>query len=217
MTLTADRWAGPRGEAMTTLLRTVGFISLVAALGCGGSDEPEPLFTPENTGGGGGSAASTSGSPVHERGDDSVTANVGPAGGVLELSNGAKLEIPAGALGDEVEVVFGLGARTQAFANRDYERTIGPTLIIQPSMVMQPGKRAVLSAPLVSIPRPYTEEDVTLATEEVDEYDPQSDVRTTVQTVWQYNAASVQGGRLTAELQAVPGMRVQFLLSRDEE
>ena len=202
---------------MKTVLRTVGFIWVIAALGCGGSDEPEPLFTEENVGGGGGSQPAGGGAAVHERGDDSVTATVGPAGGTLELSNGAKLEIPQGALGDQVDVIFGVGSRTQAFANREYERTIGPTLIIQPSMVMQPGKRATLSAPLSSIPQPFTEEDVALATEEVDEYDPQSDVRNTVQTVWQYNAASVQGGRLVAELQEIPGFRVQFLLSQDEE
>ena len=202
---------------MTKLLRTVGFIWVVVALGCGGSDEPEPLFTEENVGGGGGSAPASTGGAVHERGDDSVTATVGPAGGTLELSNGAKLEIPQGALGDEVEVIFGLGSRTQAFANREYERTIGPTLIIQPSMVLQPGKRATISAPLASIPQPFTEDDVTLATEEVDDFDPQSDVRNTVQTIWQYNSASVQGGRLVAELQQIPGFRVQFLLSQDEE
>lgn len=201
---------------MTTALRTVGFLLLTAAVGCGGSEEPEPLFTEEGMGGGSGGSEPAAGAPVHERGDDSVTASVGPAGGTLELSNGAKLEIPAGALGEQTDVIFGIGARTQAFANRDYERTIGPTLIIQPSIVLQPGKRAVLSAPLSSIPQPYTEEDVALATEEVDDHQ-QSDVRNTVQTMWQYNDAAVQGGRLTAELQEIPGMRVQFLLSQDEE
>lgn len=188
-------------------------LGLVGAVGCGGGNESEPLFTPENTGG---EAATRSAGPVHERGDTSVTATVGPAGAVLELSNGARLEIPQGALGDEVELVFGLGARTQAFSNRDHERTVGPTLIIQPALVAQPGTRIVLSAPVAAIPQPFTEEDVTLATETVDEMDPRADVRPTVQTIWQYAPASVQGGRLTAELQELPGMRVQFLLSRSE-
>jgi hypothetical protein len=181
--------------------------------GCGGDSGADPLFTPENTGGGesGGSSG-----PVHERGDASVQVTVGPAGGVLELSNGAKLEIPAGALGDSVDVIFGVGSSTQAFANRENERTLGPALLIQPALIAQPGARIKISAPVGPIPQPFTEDDVTLATETVDEMDPMSDVRPTVQTIWQYASASVEGGRLVAELQELPGMRVQFLLSRDE-
>lgn len=194
-----------------TLIATL--LAASAIVGCGGGSEPEPLFTPENTGGGEGSGAA---SPVHERGDTSVQATVGPAGAVLELSNGAKLEIPAGALGDRVEIVFGIGSQTQAFSNRENERTLGPTLLVQPALVAQPGARIKVSAPAGPIPQPFTEDDVTLATENVDEMAPMSDVRTNVQTVWQYANASVQGGRLVAEVQELPGMRVQFLLSRDE-
>lgn len=190
---------------------TISLLAVLAVAGCGGS-EPDPLFTPENTGGG---EASTVG-PVHERGDTSVQATVGPAGAVLELSNGAKLEIPAGALGDEVDVIFGLGRQTQAFSNRPNERTLGPTLIVQPALIAQPGERIEVSAPVGMIPQPFTEEDVTLATENIDEMDPMSDVRDTVQTIWQYGNASVEGGRLVAEVQQLPGMRVQFLLSRNE-
>lgn len=187
-------------------------LSVLVGLGCG-DNQPEPLFTPENTGGG---EAPRTGSPVHERGDTSVTATVGPAGGVLELANGAKLEIPAGALGDDVDVIFGIGSQTQAFANREYERTIGPTLLVQPALVAQPGARIKVSAPMGSIPQPFTEEDITLATEAVDEMDPMSDVRTNIQTIWQYANADVIGGRFVAEVQDLPGMRVQFLLSRSE-
>lgn len=189
-------------------------LSVLVGFGCGGDNEPEPLFTPENTGTGG--EAPGGGRAVHERGDASVTATVGPAGGVLELSNGAKLEIPAGALGDEVEVIFGIGSQTQAFANRDFERPMGPTLLIQPALVAQPGARIKVSAPMGSIPQPFTEEDITLATEAVDEMDPMSDVRTNIQTVWQYANAEVVGGRFVAEVQELPGMRVQFLLSRSD-
>ena len=190
-------------------------LSVLVGLGCGGDNEPEPLFTPENTGGGE-APVGRAGSPVHERGDTSVSATVGPAGAVLELSNGAKLEIPAGALGDEVDVIFGIGSQTQAFANRDFERPMGPTLLIQPALVAQPGARIKVSAPMGSIPQPFTEEDITLATEAVDEMDPMSDVRTNVQTVWQYANAEVVGGRFVAEVQELPGMRVQFLLSRSD-
>ncbi len=197
-----------------SMVATLSALAVAGALGCGGSSEPEPLFTPDNTGG---EASPQASSPVHERGDSSVTATVGPAGGTLELSNGAKLEIPAGALGDEVEVIFGLGAQTQAFSNRDYERTVGPTLIVQPALVAQPGTRVAVSAPLSGIPQPFTEQDVALAVETVDEMDPMADVRPTVQTIWRYAPASVAEGRLRAELQELPGMRVQFLLSRSEE
>jgi hypothetical protein len=189
-------------------------LSVLVGFGCGGDNEPEPLFTPENTGTGG--EVAPRGGMVHERGDSSISATVGPAGAVLELSNGAKLEIPAGALGDEIDLVFGIGSQTQAFANRDFERAVGPTLLIQPALVAQPGARIKVSAPMGPIPQPFTEEDITLATEAVDEMAPMSDVRTNIQTIWQYATAEVVGGRFVAEVQELPGMRVQFLLSRSD-
>jgi len=190
------------------LFATVAVLSLA---GCGGdgSAEERPGMPPDDTTAGGNDTG-----PVRVSGDDAATATVGPAGGVLELSNGARLEIPEGALGSPTEVVFGRGAQTQAFSNREGERTIGPTLLVQPALVAQPGTRFGISAPFAMLPDGYSEEDVALATEEVDQMEQQSDVRGTQATRWQYNPARIDGQRIEAEIGALAGMRVQFLLSR---
>src|SRR3954453_19737192 len=53
---------------------------------------------------------------VHKRGGEKLTAEIGSAGGTLELDNGARLEIPAGALSESVQITFAAGARTTAFS-----------------------------------------------------------------------------------------------------
>src|SRR5512138_3308506 len=61
-------------------------------------------------------------------GDHEATARVGRLGGTLEIGNGATLSIPAGALSQTVEVVFGLAPQTNAFNNHFDEEEVGPTL-----------------------------------------------------------------------------------------
>ncbi len=48
--------------------------------------------------------------PVSASGSGEARAIVGPAGGTLSLTNGARLEIPAGALAREVEISLHVGA-----------------------------------------------------------------------------------------------------------
>jgi len=183
---------------------------LAVAMGCG-SSTPETEDVTDL--GNGGSDQGTPTGPVNERGDDSAVATVGPAGGTLSLSNGALLEVPQGALAEPVEIIFGRGTQTQAFSNREDERTIGPTLIIQPAVVAEPGTRIRISAPLVSIPGGFSESDLALAVEEADDSQ-RSDVMGTTTTRWQYADASVSGGRMRAELESLGGFRVQFVVSR---
>ena len=150
---------------------------------------------------------------VHKRGAQKLIVEVGAAGGTLELDNGARLVIPEGALPQNVEVTFSEGARTTAFSNHEYERPIGPTIEISPEIELAAPVR--VSVPLEKIPDGFDEGDLTLGMEVV-----ASTQRAVqgygVQTRWDYLAAAAEGGRAVADLQQVPGYRVQFVVSKSE-
>jgi hypothetical protein len=177
------------------------------ALGCGGSQPAsktaanyEPGVTNEAT------------SEVHKRGDKKLIAEIGPPGGTLELANGARLTIPLGALSETVEITFAEGARTTAFANHEYERVIGPTLEIGPEASLS--GPVTVSVPLSTIPEGFGEKDLTLGMEVPS--DTQRLEMQGVQTRWDYLPAQSQSGRAVAEITAVPGYRVQFLVSKND-
>ena len=137
---------------------------------------------------------------------------VGSPGGTLSLSNGARAEFSPGALSETTQVHFSLGTQTQAFNNRDYEKPVGPTLHLQPGMVLAGGSVTV-SIPAAPIPSGFNEEQLTLALE-IPAEEQRSEVMGSTQTTWSYVAAHSANGRFTADLtEAVPGMRLQFLVS----
>src|SRR5262245_59321116 len=121
-------------------LRWIALVSLVSACGASAPPPPPPVTI----------AAEVTPRPVRKRGGDTLIARVGRAGGPLELDNGARLDIPAGALDEEVEVTFADGTRTTAFANRDFERPLGPTLEIAPELTLTGPVR--VSIPLRDMP-----------------------------------------------------------------
>lgn len=184
-------------------------LALVSA--CGGS-APAATYTPSSTPV---EETEVGDDPpaVHKRGAQKLIAAVGPKGGTLELDNGARLEIPAGALAEAVEVTFAEGGRTTAFSNREYERPLGPTLEVAPAMAVQSPIR--VSIPLTKMPDGFSPADVALGLEV-----PSSAHRAVqgqaVQTRWDYLSASSQSGRAIAELSEVPGYRVQFVVSKNE-
>jgi len=150
-------------------------------------------------------------SVVYKRGGKKLIVEVGRAGGKLELDNGARLDIPSGALSETVEITFAEGQHTTAFANHEYERPVGPTLEIAPALALnQPFK---VSVPLSRLPEGFAEKDLTLAAEVVS--DTQRAVQMTgTQTRWDYFPAVSESGRAVAELAQVPGYRVQFVVSQ---
>lgn len=155
----------------------------------------------------------SSSSEVHKRGGKKLIVQVGPRGGTLELGNGARIAIPEGAFNETVEVTFAEGARTTAFANHEYERTVGPTLEISPEVSL--GAPLQISVPLGSLPEGFTDTDLTLGLEVV--AGEQRAVQTAnVQTRWDYLPASNKSGRAVAEISSVPGYRVQFLVSKND-
>lgn len=183
-----------------------GVSAVIAA--CGGASQPSPQtaanYEPAVT--------SRATSEVHKRGDKKLIAEVGPPGGTLELSNGARLTIPVGALSETVEITFSEGARTTAFANHEYERTIGPTLEIGPEASLSAPVQ--VSVPLASLPEGFGEKDLTLGLEVPSEN--QRLEMQGVQTRWDYLPAQSRSGRAVAEINSVPGYRVQFLVSKND-
>ncbi|MFT3928007.1 MAG: hypothetical protein QM778_36100 [Myxococcales bacterium] len=150
--------------------------------------------------------------PVHKRGGDKLTVEVGSAGGTLELDNGARLEIPAGALAEPVTITFSAGARTTAFSNKEHERPLGPTLAIAPEFELS--SPATISVPARDIPDGFAEKDFALGLEQLGSQ--RAVEMQGTQTRWDYFPAAAQSGRAVAQLAQVPGFRLQFLVSKSE-
>ncbi len=181
--------------------------------GCGGGSA--------NQGSGGGGGGSTGGgggaadpNPVFLTGDRLVEAELAGPGGTLTLGNSARVEFPAGALGEPVEVHFSVQEQTQAFNNRDYEKPVGPTLHLQPGINLAGGPVEV-SIPATSIPSGFTEDNLMLAIE-IPAETQRSSVMGSTQTTWTYLPAHSANGRFVSELtDVVPGMRLQFVVSEE--
>lgn len=184
--------------------------SCVLLSACGGAAAPAATSAPSTTPV---EARAQSLPPVHKRGSQKLIAAVGPAGGTLELDNGARLSIPAGALSENVEITFAEGARTTAFSNREYERPVGPTLEIGPELAVSAPFE--VSIPVSQLPEGFEAKHLALGLEL-----PSSTQRAmegqSVQTRWDYADASDAGGRAVAPLPQIPGYRVQFVVSKSD-
>lgn len=193
------------GETMNQLRTTsIGLILLILAA-CG-SSESRPAHIPPP-----GNETVTPAGPASVRGDRAAVGPVGPAGGVFTLANGARLEIPRGALDEEVDFTFGIGAETSAFNNRDNMELMGPILMAMPGLESGGGE-FTLSAPVGAIPSGFTEDDLQLAVEIQDEQQRGFSAETTA-TVWEYLPATLSGNTATATLPIIPGERFQFVVN----
>jgi hypothetical protein len=190
-------------------LRWIAGLGLVAA--CGGSTPQSSYATTTPA-----SEEKTTNVPeVHKRGSDKLVVVVGPAGGTLELDNGARLAIPAGALAEAVEITFANGARTTAFSNHDYERPIGPTLdvVIEGEGVQQAPLE--VSIPIPKLPEGFAEKDLGIGVEVPAQQRAVQGQGTN--TRWDYLTAKASGsGRAVASLEQVAGYRVQFVVSKSD-
>jgi hypothetical protein len=150
--------------------------------------------------------------PIHKHGRDKLIAEVGSAGGTLELDNGARLEIPAGALSEAVQITFATGARTTAFSNKEHERPIGPTLELAPELALSTPVK--VSIPALRLPDGFAEADLALGLEQLGAQ--RAVEMQGTQTRWDYFPATAEAGRAVAELAQIPGYRLQFLVSKSE-
>jgi hypothetical protein len=150
---------------------------------------------------------------VHRRGSGKLIVAVGKEGGTLELANGARLTIPEGALSEPVEITFSEGGHTTAFSNHEYERPIGPPIEIAPELSLNTPVQ--VSVPLGQLPEGFTADDLALGLEVLASNQRAVPGQAT-NTRWDYLTAANQSGRAVAELNSVPGYRVQFLVSKNE-
>ncbi len=178
-------------------------------LGCGGGQR-SPGASPSQS-----SSGAEEGVPnttVRASGQTSASAVLGPPGGTLELASGVRIEIPPGAVEGAQEFVLKEAARTTAFGNSEKERAVGPTFIFAPGVNAPDGRSIRVSIPLASYPEGWG--DVSIAFEyPVGEMVGAEDAE---HTRWQYEDAKLSGGRAVAELPAVNGYRLQFVLSNLE-
>jgi hypothetical protein len=183
-------------------------VCLLVLSACGGTAaSPTPQTAPQAQ-----AAAPEPSHPVRKRGAQKLIVEVGRAGGTLELDNGARLEIPEGALSEAVQITFAAGARTTAFSNKEHERPLGPTLEIAPELALS--SPITVSVPATQLPEGFGENDLALGLEILG--DQRAVEMQGVQTRWDYFPAASQGGRAVAELGQVPGYRVQFVVSKSE-
>lgn len=197
MKLRIGAWAAAAEMIVTGLL-----------VGCGGAAPPAARTT-------GGPLIDESAGPtvaVHLRGDEVAVGRMGRPGGTLELSSGARVEVPAGVLGEALEVELRRGANTTAFNNHEDTRAIGPTLQIAPPMEAHTGTKIVVSIPLIPLPDGFGPEHVRASIE--DEADEQRDLSSATRTRWVEVPAEIRDGRIRAELEYLPGNRFQFIVVR---
>ena len=181
-------------------------IALALAGGCGGassevtttSSTPVEEATPVRRG------------PVSARGDEAVRATMGSEGGTLELANGARLEIPPGALSSDVEIEFRVAPAAREAWDVETKRALGVVVEVSPGLRAASGQFRV-SAPGAALPEGFDEDDLALGhEEEVGD----THLGGATRTRWQMWPARIEGGRFVAELPALSGHRMQFGVSR---
>jgi hypothetical protein len=185
----------------------------LALAGCGGQGGgSEPGASEGDSSSSSGDEAPRPNGVVNKSGSGSVTATIGSAGGSLTLSSGPKVEIPAGAIDGAEDIELSETQGTTAFLNEESMRPVGPTFVISPDVQAPEGKTIKVSIPLAAYPEGYG--DVAIA------YEYSEGARVGAEdsehTRWQYENAKLSGGRAVAELPAVNGYRLQFVLSNLE-
>ncbi len=138
---------------------------------------------------------------------------MGSAGGTLSLANGARLEIPAGALDGAIEITFQVGADGHAFGDRERQRPLGPMLTVVPELNVTEGHEIVLSIPEQPVPSGFAPDDIAFEMEEVDRDARAIDTLAT-QTRWSIYPVQVEGGRFVIRTAYLPGNRLQFGVAR---
>jgi len=191
-------------------LALLGIVGAIAGFGCGGgASEPTHAYASQESSG----EEAVSDTPVRKRGGDMIEVTMGPAGGTLELGNGARIEIPQGALDEATPMVFRVAPATTAFLNQEGLQALGPLVLVSPEIYGAEREMIVFSIPLSSLPAGYDAAHLRIANEQP-EGDQREYAENTTTTRWHYNAATMEGGRAIARFPSLPGMRLQFVVSK---
>jgi hypothetical protein len=197
------------GQEKVMLNATRKWFVLGVLMGCGGSQAAAPAATTANEAKPGALAAA---GPVHKRGSGSVAANLGPGGGSLELDEGPRVEVPAGAVKENKDFVLKIAQKTTAFFNKESERPLGPTFSFAPELEAPSGATIKVSFPLASLPEGWGDPAIAYEVSEGEVVGGEDSTR----TQWQYERAAMSGGRVVASLPNVNGLRLQFVLTNLE-
>jgi len=152
-------------------------------------------------------------SPVHLTGANDVHGVIGPAGGSISLASGLRIDIPAGALREEVTFDVAVGAEANVWSREEGEVAGGPLYDLRPAVVAEDGHTFTVSATARAAPRDFTPDRIVLGMEEERPRRAFTDV---IQTRWQSHPASHAGQRYVAEVASLGGHRLQFGLIHDE-
>jgi hypothetical protein len=197
------------GDLMNRSIQKVVPVLLVVAVGggalfaCGGSpppvvEEPPPPPPPPQ--------------PVHLSGDRDVHGVIGPAGGSIALTGGLRIEIPEGALAEDVTFDVDVGTEANVWSREEGEVESGLLYDLRPAVAATEGHFFTISVPARAAPQGFESADVKLGMEEERPSRAFTDV---IQTRWQYLRAERRGDRYVAEVAYFGGHRLQFGLVRD--
>lgn len=182
----------------------------LAIVACGGGSMERPAASSDSESSSGSEFPS---GPVRKHGGDAVEAMIGPDGGQLELANGARLDIPAGLLEEPTQLVMRNAPATTAFLNQEDLAAVGPLVFVSPEIYGSGSAKLVFSIPLASLPAGYEDEHLQIANEQP-EGDQREYAENTTTTRWHYDRAARENGRAVARFSSLPGMRLQFVVSK---
>ena len=203
---------GTRCSRRPAVFRLGQALCLLALSACGPASEAEPGASEGEGSSSSGDEAPMPKGAVNKSGSGSVSARIGAAGGSLTLNSGPKVEIPPGAIEGSEEIVLRESQGTTAFYNEESERPFGPTFVISPDVQAPEGRTINVSIPLAAYPEGYG--DVAIAYEY--SVGDRVGAEDSEHTRWQYEKARLVGGRAVAELPAVNGYRLQFVVANLE-
>jgi hypothetical protein len=150
--------------------------------------------------------------PVHLSGDRSVHGVIGPAGGSIALTGGLRVEIPEGALAEDVTFDVAVGNEANVWSREEGEAESGLLYDLRPAVAAVEGHVFTISVPARAAPQGFESAEVKLGMEEERPSRAFTDV---IQTRWQYHRAERRGDRYVAEVAYFGGHRLQFGLVQD--
>jgi|GEM_PF-3103918 len=150
---------------------------------------------------------------VNARGEHEASGRFGSPGGSLELASGFRVEFPAGALRDEVELHLTDGSEARVFHPEEGETAVGPIAELVPFVAAVDGRTFRVSVPATRPPTGFEEAEAVLGMEEEVRGRTMSEA---TRTRWQYHNASLVDGRYVSEVAYFGGQRLQFGLTRTE-
>jgi hypothetical protein len=198
-------------EVVMTSSHATWLLLSIVVFGCGGSQAAAPAASTANEVKERDPAGPQN--AVSKQGSGTVTAKLGPGGGTLELSEGPRVIVPAGAVEGGQDFVLKVAPRTTAFKNHESERALGPTFSFSPAVDAPDGSTVEVSFPLDSAPAGWGDPSLAYEVAEGTEISYGED---STRTKWQYERAKLSGGRVTAKLSETLGLRMQFVLTNLE-